>query len=106
MISRAKEPKSSPDVMLSLQIGLFAPVVDICDCMYFWLLMEKLKLLFQKKLYFCLKPFFLFKFKFGSMGTTLCSSSSCSSGSSGSQHRLPDTLSSSFMNRQNWKMHY
>lgn len=57
MISRAKEPESSTDVMLSLQIGLFVPVVDICDCIYFWLLMEKLKLLFKKAI-FLLKAFF------------------------------------------------
>lgn len=44
MIPRAKEPESSTHVMLSLQIWLFVPVVDICDCIYFWFLMEKLKL--------------------------------------------------------------
>lgn len=104
MISRAKEPESSTDVMLSLQIGLFVPVVDICDCIYFWLLMEKLKLLFKKAI-FLLKAFF-FLFKFGSMGTPLRPPSSYSSESSGSQHRLLYTLSSSSMNRQNWKIHY
>lgn len=56
MISRAKDPESSAHVMLSLQIWLFVPVVDLCDCVYFWLLMEKLKPL-SKKVTFLFRTF-------------------------------------------------
>lgn len=42
--------------MLSLQIWLFVPVVDICDCIYFWFTMAKLKPL-SKKVSFLFKTF-------------------------------------------------